>query len=106
MKLNVSIVDDDGIVMIASSRSLVNRYANQSFDYDFPNALLEGMNAKELVCVGTDGGGLVEIVVEQNTRDEAQITMNALPKIGWSVFPPHQLKIDQKDDLLILPYSQ
>jgi hypothetical protein len=71
MKLDASILDDDGIVMIASSRSLENRYANQAFDYDFPNALVEGMNAKELVCVGTYGGGLIEIVVEQNTRDEA-----------------------------------
>ena len=29
------------------------------------------MNAKELVCVGTDGGGLIKIVFEQNTREEA-----------------------------------
>jgi hypothetical protein len=71
MRLIASILDDDGIVMIASSRSLENRYANQAFDYDFPNALVEGMNAKELVCVGTYDGERIGIVVEQNTRDEA-----------------------------------
>lgn len=106
MKSNILISDDDGIVMIVSANSLKKRYTNQSFDYYFPNALVEGMNAKELVCVSTDGGGLIEIVVEQNPRDETEVMMSALHKSGWTVFPPLQLKIGRKDELLVLPYSQ
>jgi len=46
--LETTIIDDDGVAVVAWEAALKARYVDQDFDYEFPNALLEGMRAGEV----------------------------------------------------------
>lgn len=93
MKFETTIVDDDGVAVIASASALKERYANRAFDYTLPNALLEGMNAHELFAwqTGFEGEHTVYIEVVNEPPD----SMDATPAFGLSL----------REGLLIMPYS-
>ena len=96
------VIDDDGLLLIASKKKLLQRYAVQPFNYDFPEALLEGMNAGELVAWMTETEGTFSIAV--NIGDT--FDYGAMEKAGWQAMKNHRLFIEDDDTLLILPYSQ
>jgi hypothetical protein len=96
------IADDDGLLLIASRKKLLQRYAAQPFNYDFPEALLEGMNAGELVAWMTETEGTFSIVI--NIGDV--FDYSAMEKAGWQAMKNYRLFIEDDDELLVLPYSQ
>ena len=49
------LVDDDGVLVVASARRLVERFAEAEFDYAYPGELLAGM--KRVSDVGGAGVG-------------------------------------------------
>ena len=81
---------------------MIQRYTAQTFNCDFPEALLEGMNANELVAWMTEREGIYSIVC--NIGDTFNYT--AMEKAGWQAIKNYRLFIDDDDELLILPYSQ
>lgn len=97
-----TILDDDGVVVIASQSALRLRYRNQSFDYDFPRHLLEGMAAHELLCWTTGGApGEHSISVELVTNI---VAFNSIS--GTNVSTDVWLTVLPEDLLLVLAYSQ
>ncbi len=65
MKFETTVIDDDGVAVIASPFALKQRYADRAFDYTFPNALLEGMNAHELFAwrTGFEGEHIISVEI-------------------------------------------
>lgn len=96
-----TVLDDDGVVVIASRRALESRYSAEEFDYEFPKALLGGMAARELVAWLTGGEGEHAIRVEQ-VSDPSAFRRIAGPETT----PEFVVAISDADHLRILPYSQ
>ena len=96
-----SILDDDGVAVIASRKALRARYAKQAFDYEFPKALLAGMAAHELVGWFTGGEGEHAITVE--TMGDAR-AFGAIA--GDDTTTELGVKLARGDALVVMPYSQ
>jgi hypothetical protein len=94
-----TILDDDGVAVVASESALKRRYVDEEFDYDFPKALLEGMRRGELFAWRTGSEGChrvsVELVTERDFTDEGTVST-----------PEGVVLIENSDALLVLPYSQ
>ena len=98
--LATDIVDDDGVAVIGSRAALHRRYADGDFDYEFPNALVEGMRLTELFAWRTGSEGSHHVVVE--------VVSDAVFDAAGGVAstPVGALVIEERDALLVLPYSQ
>lgn len=94
--------DDHGIVLITPKKSLEAKTGGQASSVE---SLCAAMQARELVCVGTKGGGMVQTVVQTTGREEAEKTTRAISQFGWTVFPQAQLKLEQDDEVIVLPFS-
>ena len=92
-KLRARVVDDDGVLVIASERALAKRYAERSFDYSYPNELLEGMRTADLVAWAAEEEGTAAVAV---ALGEADASFRAIGTIT----------VRGADALLVLPYSQ
>ena len=97
--------DDFGIVLIASRKNLARLRESHSNPSDPRVSLLGGMNRRQLVGVGTDGGGVIQTVVQTTGREEAEKTTRAISQFGWTVFAQSQLEVDEEDEILVLPFS-
>lgn len=92
-------------MLLASAIAMRERYEETEFDYEFPRELLTGMRARELVCVGTEGGGSVEVEVSIVDGSEWSEERMKLETGQWFT---HESQIELKDNdrLVALPYSQ
>jgi hypothetical protein len=97
--LDVTVIDDDGVAVVASESALVARAARGAFDYEFPNALVEGMRARELFAWRTGGEGEHHVVVEIVPDD-------VFDRSQTETTPEHLIVIGEDDAVLLLPYSQ
>ena len=91
--LRARLVDDDGVLVLASERALAARYATRTFDYDYPKELVEGMASGALVAWSSSEEGDVTIAIAIGEADD-------------SFRPIGSLVIADGDALLALPYSQ
>ena len=95
-----TITDDDGVAVVASEMALKKRYADQAFDYAFPEALLQGMRLRELFAWRTGGEGTYRVAVD--VVSEAVFARSECD----SSTPEAMVILDKADALLVLPYSQ
>ena len=98
-RLETTIIDDDGVIVVASESAPRAHYVDHSFDYEFPNALLEGMRAGEPFAWRTGSEGEHHVSVEIVSDD-------AFAESGSEGTPDHVLIIGEDDALLVLPYSR
>ena len=105
---NFKIIDDDGVILVASANALGAH--NGWSEAPISEWLVEAMQAREMVCLGTGRSsgeaGLVRVLVQLAHRPEAESTMRALPQLGWRTFPPLRLRLAMNDRLLVLPPSR
>ena len=99
MNIETTLVDDDGVLVIASPAALKRRYANRSFEYTFPKALLEGMRARELFAWQSGFEGEHKVSV--------QIVTDAAFGDAPSGDSTDESRLALRDgQLLVVPYSQ
>ncbi len=88
-----TVIDDDGVIVVASAQAIALRYARTNFDYTFPLGLLQAINAQALAA----WQGNVEGDVRVDIRVESRMprTMRVCGSITFG----------ETDSLLLLPYS-
>jgi hypothetical protein len=64
------LVDDDGVLVIASRQGLAERFASRSYDYSFPKELVEGARARVMFGWQTEREGNVAVTMVRGDRDK------------------------------------
>ena len=94
-----TIVDDDGVLVLASASALRARAAGEPFDYRFPRELLARMAAADLCAWYSGGEDEYAIVVE---GEESRLFA---PPADDAQVIEHTLRLRERDELLLMPYS-
>ncbi len=92
------LVDDDGILVLASARSLAARFHSRAYDYDFPKELVEGSQAEACCGWQSQEEGDVTITIREPPEVPAELP-RGVHYLGCIDF-------QDGDELLLLPYSQ
>ncbi len=89
----VKLVDDDGLIVLASAAGLIRRHASNTFEYDFPSELLRDA-ADEVACAW-----LTEV------EGDVSLSIFAGDEVCAAGTVCGTLHIAEGDELLAMPYS-
>ncbi|CAA9394970.1 MAG: hypothetical protein AVDCRST_MAG66-1276 [uncultured Pseudonocardia sp.] len=89
------LVDDDGVLVLASAQRLEARFGHRDFDYGFPKELVAAA-ADEVLCTWqshAEGRVVIAVAAPEGDRSADAVLLGVV-------------RLERDDDLLLLPYSQ
>lgn len=87
----------EGVLVLASSQSLKNKYSRVEFDYSFPSGLAELLNNNSIIALTTSDGDDLNIKVREGEN---------LNRIKYDKFIEQTLHFTDFDELLILSHAE
>jgi hypothetical protein len=71
------LVDDDGVIVVASKSGLRERFAKRTFDYDFPKELVEGARDRVVFGWQTEREGEVAVTIARGDPKDLDVGFEA-----------------------------
>lgn len=86
----------EGVLVLASSKGLIEEYQNKDFNYDFPEGLNNLLDEHKIIALTTEKGDDLLIDIKQNVD---------LPTTNFDNEINQCLSFQPKDELLILSHA-
>jgi len=96
MKENFKLTTE-GVLIIASSNSLKEKYKNEEFNYDFPNGISQLISDNSIIAITNSGGD--NLLVEFSLEKEIDIT-------EFDKVIEQSIELSENDELLILSHAE
>lgn len=87
----------EGVLIIASSNSLKQKYKTEQFNYDFPDGISQLINDNSIIAITNSGGD--SLLVEFSMQKQINIT-------EFDKVIEQSIKLSENDELLILSHAE
>jgi len=87
----------EGVFILASSSSLVNKYSEVEFDYDFPYGFLDLLENNAVIAISTPEGDQLNVNTQIN---------RPLNRLDFDKVICQYLNFDKSDELLMLSHAE
>lgn len=87
----------EGVLVIASSNSLKEKYALEEFDYNFPDGIQDLIRNKSIIAITNSGGD--SLLIDFKVNDEIDITT-------YDKVIEQNILLLENDELLILSHAE
>jgi len=87
----------EGVLVLASSSALKDKYNFEEFDYDFPNGFSDLSDSNSIIALTTSEGDDLQVIIQSE---------NSLQKSKYDKVITQYLNIQKSDELLILSHAE
>ena len=91
-------LNTEGVLLVCSTKSLFERYSSQSFNYDFPDGILDNINAGELLAAVNVSGDPIRVTLRID--EDLQLEKE------WEDVAVFHLQVKEEDRLTLLSHAE